>query len=175
MWRKEAAMSRKRWWWLERAVILLAIALLFLALPSSGGVPVAAGTRPGPVLSLWWLILAVPLVAHGLAHLAGWVAPYTQRSVGFVEQPWVFGPAGTPHSRAGRAFGWLWLAAAVALVAAGLGLLLGQGWWAFLALGAAALSLADILIWWRAVPVGARVGAAFDVVVVLAALQAAPL
>ena len=168
-------MARRPVWWLGRAVILLTVALVFLALPSSVSVRPPMNTAAGGEFALWWPVLAVPLVAHGLAHLAGWLAPFTPRALGFAEKPWLFGPAGTLHSVVGRVFGGLWLAAAAALVTAGIGLLLGQAWWAALALGAAALSLTDIVIWWRAVPLGARAGAAFDIIVLLAALQAAPL
>jgi hypothetical protein len=118
-----------------------------------------------------WLILAAPLIMHGLAHLSGLIAPFTRRDVGFAERPWIFAHGATPHSAIGRAFGPVWLAAAVALAASGVGLLLGQVWWASWAAAASILSLAVISVWWKAVPPGAKVGAAFDLLVLWAALH----
>jgi hypothetical protein len=122
---------------------------------------------------MWHVILAVPLIAHGLAHLAGALAPLARRDLGFAERPWVFSTSITLHTAVGRAFSLVWLAASAGLVGAGLGLLFEQDWWAALALVAASLSLGVILTWWKAVPPGARVGAAFDLLILLAALQPA--
>jgi hypothetical protein len=64
-----------------------------------------------------------------------------------------------------------WLAASACLVTAGVGLLLIQPWWSTLALVGALLSLVVILSWWNTMPVGARIGAAFDVLVLVAVLH----
>jgi hypothetical protein len=168
-------MAFRRWLTIPRVVAAVATVLLLLALPDSGH-PVVS--QPQPHLAsalnlshLGWLLLAVPLVVHGAAHLSGLIAPFTRRDVGFAERPWIFAHGVTPHSAIGRAFGLVWLVAAVTLVISGLGLLLGQVWWAVAALAAATLSLAAIVVWWRAVPAGAKAGAVFDLLVLLAALQ----
>jgi uncharacterized membrane protein YphA (DoxX/SURF4 family) len=168
-------MKRSRWLTVLRVAAAVAIALLVLALPGSG---YRGASQPGPpsanqftVSQIGWLILAVPLIVHGLAHLSGLIAPYTRRHVGFAERPWIFAHGVTPHSSIGRAFGLVWLAAAAALAIAGIGLLLGQAWWAALAVAASILSLAAIITWWHAVPAGAKAGAAFDLLVLLTALQ----
>jgi uncharacterized membrane protein YphA (DoxX/SURF4 family) len=167
-------MQRNSWPTILRVAAVLAVVVLLLAMPASG--VERSGTLAGGLLAgsagTWRLVLAAPLLAHGLAHLSGLVAPFTRRDVGFAEQPWSFAHGVTVHSAAGRAFGLLWLASAAGLVMAGVGLLLGLAWWAAAALAAAALSLAVIVTWWRAVPPGAKVGAGFDVLILLAAVQA---
>jgi hypothetical protein len=168
-------MQRAQWLTVLRVAAILAVILLLLASPSSEYVlkpQSGAGPLVLPQASRFaWLILAVPLIAHGLAHLSGLLAPFTRRDLGFAEQPWAFAHGITLHSAVGRACGLLWLAAALGLVGSGLGLLLGQIWWAAVAFAAALLSLIVILIWWKAVPLGARVGAAFDLAILLAASQ----
>jgi hypothetical protein len=67
-------------------------------------------------------------------------------------------------------FGILWLLAMLALVIAGLGLLFSQPWWPTVALPAAVLSLVVILPWWNTVPLGAKMGAAFDLLVLVVLL-----
>lgn len=156
------------------AVLVLAVGLL-LALPSSGARPSWQAPAPATDLytSVWRVLLAAPLIVHGLAHLSGAAAPFTTRLLGFADQPWVLSTGRTLHSAPARAFSVAWLAAALGLVGAGAGLLTGQAWWPGMALAAAGLSLAVIVIWWKAVPPGAKVGAAFDVLILLTALQPA--
>ncbi len=118
-------------------------------------------------------IVAVPLIAHGLANLAGVFAPWTRNLAGFADADWAFSGQITLRSGWGRAFGLVWLASSICLATAGLGVLLHQGWWIRLAILGCGLSLAAIASWWRAVPPGARFGAVFDVLVI--ALLASPL
>lgn len=168
-------MQRIRWLAVLRLVALLAVVFLLLALPSSGYPPSRQSTLVpslAPTMSrVWWSILAIQLIAHGIAHLSGVFACFGRRNAGFAERPCVFSGRITLHTPIGRAFSLVWLAASVTLVGSGLGLLLGQDWWTGLAVAAAALSLLAILSWWNAVPPGAKVGAAFDLLILVAAVQ----
>jgi hypothetical protein len=59
----------------------------------------------------------------------------------------------------------------VVLVGSAIGLVTLQGWWSSLAIAAAFISLVVILPWWNTVPPGARVGAAFDLLVLIVLLS----
>lgn len=114
------------------------------------------------------ILFAVPLIVHGLAHISGFIASWTSLDVGYADRSWLFSADVTLDSPVGKAFGLLWLAAAVGLAGSGVGLLLRQEWWPTVAVLAAAISLVVIVPWGRTVPPGARVGAAFDMLVILA-------
>ena len=114
---------------------------------------------------MWKIVIAIALIAHGLANLAGVFAPWTKGMSGFKDAPWLFSQGITLNSGVGRAFSLIWLASSACLVAAGIGLLLGQSWWTPIAIAGALCSLAAIVPWWRAVVPGAYFGALFDVVV----------
>ena len=120
---------------------------------------------------MWKYILAIPLIMHGLANLAGVVAPWTANLSGFMDAPWLFGGGVKFRSLAGRASSLLWLLSTLMLCGAGIGLLLGQTWWVTLAIIGAAASLAVIFLWWKAVPPGARFGAFFDAVLLVALIS----
>ncbi len=113
------------------------------------------------------LLIAILLIAHGLANLAGAFAPWTKTMQGFKDAPWLFSGSITFQSGVGRAFSLVWLASTVCLVAGGLGLLLAQPWWIPVAIAGCICSLAAIVPWWRAVVPGAYFGAVVDVVVSL--------
>ena len=117
------------------------------------------------------LLFAAPLLIHGLAHIGGFLASWTSNQAGFSDRPWILSSRGTLDSAVGRVFGILWLVAMVAFVIAGLGLLFSQPWWPSVAVPAAVLSLVVILPWWNTVPPGAKVGAAFDLLVLLVLLS----
>jgi hypothetical protein len=112
-------------------------------------------------------ILAIPLIMHGLANLAGVIAPWTANLSGFADAPWLFDRGVKFRSTAGWASSLLWLLSTLLLVGAGVGLLLGEGWWVALAIIGAAFSLAVIFLWWKAVPPGARFGAFFDAILLV--------
>ena len=116
-------------------------------------------------------LIAMPLMMHGLAHVSGFLGSWTNASVGFSERPWLLSSNITLHSPIGRAFGALWLIAAVALVGVGVGLLAHQVWWLPLAPASAAVSLFVIVPWWNTVPPGAKLGAVFDLLVILVLLS----
>ena len=116
------------------------------------------------------LLFALPLLIHGVAHIGGFRASWTSHESGFKDRPWLFSKDGTLQSPIGRIFGVLWLVAAAAFLVAGLGLLFSQPWWPTVAVPAAILSLVVILPWWNAVPLISKIGAAFDVLVLVVLL-----
>jgi hypothetical protein len=113
-----------------------------------------------------WLFVA-PLVVHGLAHISGFIASWSKSLAGYTESPWIFSSTITLQTPVGRAFGLLWLIAAIGFVGTGLGLIFGQSWWPTLAIAASVVSLVVIVPWWNTVPPGAKFGAFFDVVVII--------
>jgi len=113
------------------------------------------------------ILFAIPLIAHGLAHISGFIAAWTAAEAGYTDHPWLFSDNVTLESPMGKVFGLLWLVAAIGLVGSGLGLLLRQEWWLMAAVLSAAISLVVIVPWGRTVPPGALVGAAFDMLVIL--------
>jgi len=112
-------------------------------------------------------LIAILLIAHGLANLAGVFAPWTKTMQGFKDAPWLFSRNITYQSVAGRVFSLVWLASTICLVTAGAGLLLAQPWWIPPAIAGCLCSLAAIVPWWRAVVPGAYFGAVVDVIVSL--------
>jgi hypothetical protein len=70
----------------------------------------------------------------------------------------------------GRAFGVLWLAAAVLLVGASIAHLTGSAGWPALPIAGSLVSLVVILPWLNVVPPGAKVGALFDLATLLVLL-----
>jgi hypothetical protein len=121
-------------------------------------------------MSFWYPILIAAFSLHGLAHLSGFLAGWTNRNVGFSPKPWLFSHTTLLKGWVGRLFGVLWLIAAAALVGSGLDLFLRAGWWPALPIAGAMLSLLVILPWWNTVPPGARAGAVFDLLVLAALL-----
>jgi hypothetical protein len=124
----------------------------------------------GGVLMLTKWLFAAPLIVHGSAHISGFIASWTKNLAEYSENPWIFSSDITFQSPVGRAFGLLWLIAAIGFIASGLGLVFGQSWWPILAIAASVISLVVIVPWWNSVPPGAKVGAVFDVLVILAML-----
>ncbi len=118
-------------------------------------------------------LIAIPLIAHGLAHLSGVFAPWTPGGQGFADAAWLFSNGVTYHSMVSRVYSLIWLAASAGLVLAGVEVFLRQRLWIPLAIAGCLLSLAAIVPWWMAVPPGAKVGVAFDLVVL--ALLLSPL
>ena len=115
-------------------------------------------------------IVIAAFILHGLAHVSGFMASWTRNSSGFSDRPWVLSTGVTLHSGVGHIFGLLWLVAAICSVGAGIGLALAQPWWPVLAVTQAVVSLIVIVPWWNTVVPGAKVGAVFDVIVLVALL-----
>jgi hypothetical protein len=116
------------------------------------------------------LLLAAPLIGHGMAHISGFIASRTKSLAGYNNNPWIFSSTITLQTPVGRAFGLLWLVAATGFVGTGLGLIFGQSWWPTLAIVAAVISLFVIVPWWNTVPPGAKFGAFFDAMVTIVML-----
>jgi hypothetical protein len=118
-------------------------------------------------------LVAIPLVFHGLANMAGVFSAWLKDMQGFTNSTWIFSNGIMLKSSIGQAFSLVWLASTLCLVAAGAGVFLHQPWWKLAAILGCAFSLVAILTWWKAVPGGARFGAIFDLVVIT--LLASPL
>lgn len=117
---------------------------------------------------MWRYIIAIPLIAHGLAHISGFVAAWTAANAGYaINRPWIFSDKIIYKSAAGRAFGLLWLVAAIGLLGTCIAILLGSVRWVTLAIASAIISLATILPWWNTIPPGARIGALFDITILV--------
>lgn len=117
------------------------------------------------------LMLAVILIAHGIGHIMGFMAAWTNVPMGFTDRPWLLSTGVTVHSAVGKAFGLLWLVALVALVGAGLGVLLRADWWPMLAIIGSAISLMAILPWWNTVATSPRIWASLvDIVTIVVLL-----
>ena len=111
------------------------------------------------------LVIAVPLIVHGIAHIGGFLGLWTSAEGGFAASPWFLPTKLGAKGVAGRVFGLLWLLVMAGFVAAGLGLIVGQAWWTTAAILTAVLSFLLIAGCWTTVPVGAKIGAAFDLLV----------
>lgn len=112
-------------------------------------------------------VLAIPLILHGLANLGGVAAFLFGAEAGFNDRPWLFSASGTRRSLVGTLFGLVWLFSTIALVAGGIGLILGLPWWWLAAVTGSALSLLAIVPWWNTVVPGARFAAFFDAAVLV--------
>lgn len=73
----------------------------------------------------------------------------------------------TLDSSVGMAWGLLWGVAMIFLVGSGLGVLLGEEWWRFLAIAGSVISIVAVVPWWESVVAGAKAGVALDVAVLL--------
>lgn len=113
------------------------------------------------------LLIAVPLIVHGLANTAGFFDAWTRSTAPVLsDRPWLFSSGVTVHSQTGRAWGVLWLVSAIALVLGGVAVLLHMEAWRALTILGAAASIAAIVPWWRSVPPGARFAVVFDLVLI---------
>jgi hypothetical protein len=113
-------------------------------------------------------VFALPLIIHGLAHISGFIASWTPANVGYADRPWIFSPDIRVGGAVGKAFGLLWLIAAMGLIGAGMGILFGQEWWTALGMAGTVISMVVIIPWWNTVPPGARAGAAFNLIILIA-------
>jgi hypothetical protein len=120
---------------------------------------------------MWKFILAIPLIMHGLANLAGFFEAFGKSPRGFNDQPWIFSPGVRLQSAPGRLFGVLWLLSTLCLVGAGLAIIFGQSGWASAAIAGAACSLLAILPWWNTVAPGAHFAAFFDLALIVILLS----
>jgi hypothetical protein len=116
---------------------------------------------------MWRFLIAIPLFVHGLAHLSGFLASWTRGEFGYTTQPWLISLYVHLNSGLGRVFGILWLIAMVGLTTSALGIAFRQPWWLWLAIASSIVSLIVIVPWWNTVPPGAKVGAIFDLLLLI--------
>jgi hypothetical protein len=112
------------------------------------------------------IALAMLMAIHGMAHLVG------------VAEAWRLGPPGFPYRTtllaghvhlgdvSARAFGFVWLALAIAFVLGALGAVGGTPWWPQAALGAAITSLALTVAEWPEARPGVRINVGIVTVLV---------
>lgn len=117
---------------------------------------------------MWKYLIALALVGHGFAHMTGVLAAWAGVDVGFSKKTWLLSNNVTMADPIGRVFGFIWLAAMLGLLAAAVLLVVGRGQFYPVATAAAILSLAAIVPWWNTVVPGARVGAIFDMLLLVA-------
>lgn len=116
---------------------------------------------------MWRYIIATPILVHGLAHFSGFFAAWTSSDAGYKKNPWIFSTGILLDGPIGRVFGLLWLMAMIGFVAIFIGIVFQLDWWPPVAISASAVSLIVIVPWWNTVPSGAKVGAIFDVFVIV--------
>jgi hypothetical protein len=112
------------------------------------------------------IALAMLMTIHGMAHLVG------------VAEAWRLGPPGFPYRTtllaghvhlgevSGRAFGFVWLALAIAFVSGAVGAVGGAPWWPQATLGAAIASLALTVAEWPEARPGVRMNVGIITVLV---------
>ena len=110
-------------------------------------------------------IIAFLFLAHGFAHLVGFVGLFRLgESVPY--NPTLLGGKFELGDAGARVFGILWLLAALAFAAVALAVFMRVSWWPPLALAVALVSLAFCVLGWP----DARIGAAIDAVVIVLCL-----
>ncbi|MBN2550277.1 MAG: hypothetical protein JXB15_14025 [Anaerolineales bacterium] len=120
---------------------------------------------------MWRFIIAIPLIMHGLANLAGVATFLFGAQAGFEDKPWLISKNVLMKSWIGRLWGLFWLVSSIFLVSAGIGAILQAGWWLTAAVIGCAFSLLSIAPWWHAVVPGARFGAIFDLIALVVLLS----
>lgn len=118
---------------------------------------------------LRWAVIVVVL-AHGVGHIMGFMAAWTNVPMGFSDRSSLLSDTLTLDSAVGRVFGVLWMVAMVGFLVSVYGVLAHQDWWRTLMIAAAVLSLVVILPWWNTVTPGPRFGATLVNLVIIAAL-----
>jgi hypothetical protein len=106
-------------------------------------------------------LMASFLIAHGVAHVIGFLAP-SYETAPLTDRL-------QAHAGTTRALGLLWLGTALAFVMAAMGLAMSAPWWPAVTAGTALLSLALSALEWPRAQVGVYINAA-----VLAWLATAP-
>jgi hypothetical protein len=75
------------------------------------------------------ILIAIPLIMHGLANLGGAIAFTGKPPDGFKARPSILSPKLHMHSTFGRIWGIVWLISALALVTAGLAVIFQRDSW----------------------------------------------
>lgn len=113
------------------------------------------------------IAISIVLIMHGLAHLSGFLASWTNLDVGFKDENWIFSSKKYLEGVTGKFFGIIWFISMLIFVSSGVGLLTAQNWWTNTLITAAFISLLSVLPGWKSVPSGAKLGALFDVAVLI--------
>ncbi|MCK4547301.1 MAG: ABC transporter permease [Candidatus Eisenbacteria sp.] len=105
--------------------------------------------------------IAIVLFVHGLAHLVGFVVPWRIATLKDAPYKTTLLSGAVDVGDVGiRLVGILWLAAAVAFVAAGVGIIAPFPWWRWLALCTAGFSLVLSILGWPDSKIGVPVNVA---------------
>jgi hypothetical protein len=120
--------------------------------------------------TLWRIILALVLGAHGIGHLVFLVSTLGLGNWGGPSQSWLL--ANLAGGAVQRVVGGLiWIVALAGFIAAAVGLLAGQPWWRTAAVASAGVSLLGAALVWANPPASSALSAAiFDVAVLVALL-----
>ena len=116
---------------------------------------------------MWKYVIALLFFGHGMAHVSGFLVSWTQADVGFAQKPWIFSSHVELQSPVGKISGLLWLIALIGFLLTAAGMVMGRPALLSFFHIAAMLSLLVIAVWWNAVPFGAKLGAAFDVLLLV--------
>ena len=100
------------------------------------------------------IIVAITLIGHGIGHVVGFLAPWTNSKLGFPEfafnqSTWLLPGEVVMISTIGKIFGVIWLLSMGAFFAAAIGLLEKQEWWTTIAIIASILSMIAVVPWWN--------------------------
>lgn len=118
------------------------------------------------------IVLALLMIAHGVAHLPGFLVPWRLMTVREMPHVTTILSGRVDLGEGGiRLVGLLWLGGAMVFAAAGVGALLRAPWWSGLALGAAIGSLLLALV---SLP-AARVGVWANLLILALLIAAGPL
>lgn len=119
---------------------------------------------------MWRYVIALVLIVHGLGHFGG-IPAYPKH---WSSHSWLL--TSLVGDAATRAIGGLlWIVTALLFVAAGLGVfgvVIPQTAWRSLAIVSAVVSLVVMLLFWDVLLGGPKIGALFDVVILVALLWA---
>ena len=118
--------------------------------------------------TLWRIIFALVLGAHGIGHLVFLVSILGLGDWGGPSQSWLL--ANLAGGAVQRVVGGLiWIVALGGFVAAAVGLLAGQPWWRTLAVASAGVSLLGMALFWTNPPASSALSATvFDIAVLVA-------
>ncbi|NIM95805.1 MAG: hypothetical protein GTO18_19060 [Anaerolineales bacterium] len=116
------------------------------------------------------IVVGIILLVHGIGHIMGFLASWTNLPMGFTDRPWIFSGGIHMKSVVGKVFGLLWLVAMIGFIASAIGIFTNQSWWPTTAVAASVVSLVAIVPWWNTVTPGSRVGAVIVDVITLVAL-----
>ena len=123
------------------------------------------------------IIVALVLVGHGIGHVMGFIGTWTKwqpfTDPVFNDSPWML--PGNVHieSAIGKVFGLFWLLSLLGFIAAGIGLVANQPWWASIAIAASIFSLIAVIPWWNTFTPGImskRSAVVVDILVLVALL-----